>query len=282
MMASRVGRIGRVGRAAGPSPAAAPATRRGGVSGSGLRITDVLIALIDRPEVGVSELSRRFGWSKSAAHRALATLATHGFVALDPESRRYRLGPTALRLGLAALARADLHRLALPHLRRLRDQTGETATLTVLSGDERVYLDQVESGHPVRQIIEIGTRAPLYLGASSKALLAHLPAARREQVLAQAAGAARADGTPLDPAALRRELALIAARGFAISRGERVTGAASVAAPVFGHAGVLGSISIAGVTVRQSVADLETLGPLVRDTARALSRELGWHPAAAD
>ncbi len=64
-----------------------------------------------------------------------------------------------------------------------------------------------------------------------------------------------------------------------MSRGERVAGAASVAAPVFGHDdAVLGSISIAGVTVRQSVADLEALGPLVREAALALSRELGWHP----
>lgn len=261
---------------------AAPArpTLRSAVSGSGTRATEVLALLIDRPDVGVSEVSRTLGWSKSAAHRALATLAATGFVTLDPETRRYRLGPTALRLGLAALARADLHRLALPHLRRLRDRTGETATVTVLSDDERVYVDQVESGHPVRQIIEVGTRAPLYLGASSKAMLAHLPVERREHVLAGAIGASKADGSKLDTDVLRRDLDIIRSRGFAISRGERVAGAASVAAPVFGHdAGVLGSISIAGVTARQSAADLEALGPLVRDAALALSHELGWHPA---
>lgn len=266
--------------AAAPGPQSGP---RSAVSGSGMRATDVLIALIDRPEVGVSELSRIFGWSKSAAHRALATLAASGFVTLDPESRRYRLGPTALRLGLAALARADLHRLALPHLRRLRDRTGETATVTVLSDDERVYVDQVESGHPVRQIIEVGTRAPLYVGASSKAMLAHLPDERREHVLEQGAGAPKADGSQVNADALRRELEVIRSRGFAISRGERVAGAASVAAPVFGHdAAVLGSISIAGVTARQSAADLEALGPLVREAALALSHELGWHPPPED
>lgn len=248
--------------------------------GSASRAIDVLIALIDSPDVGVSELSRRYGWTKSATHRALATLAAAGFVVNDAERRRYRLGPTALRLGLAAVARAELHRLALPHLRALRDRTGETATVTVLNDDdERVYVDQVESGHPVRQIIEVGTRSPLYLGASSKAMLAHLPEARQERVLATARGSLRADGIPLDVAALREELAVIRARGFAVSRGERVAGAASVAAPVFGHeADVVGSVSIAGVTVRQSVADLEALGPLVRETALTISRELGWHP----
>lgn len=256
------------------------AARSARVAGSASRAIDVLIALIDSPDVGVSELSRRHGWTKSATHRALATLAAAGFVVNDAERRRYRLGPTALRLGLAAVARAELHRLALPHLRALRDRTGETATVTVLNDDERVYVDQVESGHPVRQIIEVGTRSPLYLGASSKAMLAYLPEARRERVLATAGGSTRANGTRLDVDALRDELDVIRARGFAVSRGERVAGAASVAAPVFGpEAEIVGSISIAGVTVRQSVADLEALGPLVRETALTISRELGWHPA---
>ena len=258
------------------------ATARSGslAAGSASRAIAILVALIDSPDVGVSELSREFGWTKSATHRALAALAAAGFVAIDPEHRRYRLGPTALRLGLAALARAELHRLALPHLRALRDRTGETATATVLSGDDRVYVDQIESGHPVRQIIEVGSRAPLYLGASSKAMLAFLSEARREQVLEQASGARKADGSRVDADVLRRELDVIRSCGYAISRGERVAGAASVAAPVFGHdSDVVGSISVAGVTVRQSVTDLEGLGPLVRETALALSRELGWHAA---
>ena len=261
------------------SDGSGPAPRSVGVAGSASRAIDVLTALIDSPDVGVSELSRRYGWTKSATHRALTTLAAAGFVVNDTWRHRYRLGPTALRLGLAAVARAELHRLALPHLRALRDRTGETATVTVLTDDERVYIDQVESGHTVRQIIEVGTRSPLYLGASSKAMLAYLPDAHQERVLATAAGSRRADGSALDVDALRDELRVIRARGFAVSCGERVAGAASVAAPVFGHeAEVVGSISIAGVTVRQSVADLEAMGPLVRETALTISRELGWHP----
>lgn len=257
------------------------ADRRRAESSTVARATQVLTALIDAPDVGVSELSRRFGWPKSVTHRVLTTLTSAGFLIREPERHRYRLGPTVLRLGFAALARADLHRLSLPHLRTLRDRTGETATVTVLSDDERVYVDQVESSHPVRQIIEAGTRAPLYLGASSKAILAHLPPDRQAQILELAAQATRADGTPLDVAALAAELPTIRGRGFAVSRGERIAGAASVAAPIFGHRGnVIGSISVAGVTVRLSTVDLEAIGPLVRSTAEALSRELGWHSGA--
>ena len=62
----------------------------------------------------------------------------------------------------------------MPHLRALRDHTGETATLTLLSSDSRLYVEVVESRHRVRQTIEVGSHAPLYAGGSSKAILAFL------------------------------------------------------------------------------------------------------------
>ncbi len=243
------------------------------------RAADVLIALTDRPDVGVTELSRRFGWSKSVAHRVLTTLTESGLLTLDPATHRYALGPAGLRLGLAALARADVHRLAVPHLHALRKRTGETATLTLLSGDTRLYVDQVESTHAVRQSIQVGSRAPLYVGGSSKAILAFLPPHHRERILASAAGASRADGSPIDVAALRAELEVIRSIGYAISQAERLVGATSVAAPIFDAKGqVVGSMSVAGVTVRQDRQALELLGPIVRAEASALSRELGWAP----
>lgn len=247
-------------------------------SSSARRVVDILEAFLDgRPDLGVSELSRELGWPKSVVHRILATLVEAGFVSADPASRRYRLGPKALRLGLSALAQVDVRRLALPHLWALRERTGETATLSILSGVERLYVEQVESAHPVRQTIEVGGHAPLYLGASGKAILAFLPAEQRAAVLARAKGARRADGAPLDLDQLRAELETIRQRGYAVSRSERIAGATSVAAPVFDHAGaVIGSMSAAGVTVRQDLAALEALGPLVRAAAAALSAELGW------
>lgn len=246
------------------------------------RAADVLLALTDLPEVGVSELSRQLGWPKSVAHRILTTLAQSGLVAVDASTHRYRLGPAALRLGLAAIARADVHRLAIPHLRALRDHTGETATLTLLSGDSRLYVEVVESRHLVRQTIEVGSHAPLYVGGSSKAILAFLPPAEQERVLASARGAKRADGTPLDIDKLRKELVTIRRRGYAVSLGERIAGATSVAAPIFDGRGlVIGSMSAAGVTVRQVRSNLEALGPVVRAEAHALSAQLGWQESPA-
>ena len=265
-----------------PAPSSGRDTEGQATTSSAVRrAADVLAALTDQSDVGVSELSRRFGWPKSVTHRVLNTLADAGLLAPDPLTRRYHLGPAALRLGLAALARSDVHRLALPHLRALRERTGETATLTFLSGETRLYVDQVESRHPVRQSIKLGSHAPLYVGANSKAMLAFLPANHQERVLASAVGATRADGSPVDVQVLRAELETIRSLGYAISQSERIAGATSVAAPILdAKAEVVGSISVAGVTVRQDRAALDAIGPIVRAEARALSAELGWTPTA--
>jgi DNA-binding IclR family transcriptional regulator len=108
-------------------------------------------------------------------------------------------------------------------------------------------------------------------------MLAFLDEGRQREVMAAARNAKRADGAPVDPTALSTELTLIRKRGFATSRGERVPGAASVAAPILGRRGeVIGCMSVAGVTIRQDEAALESLGPIVLAEATALSRELGW------
>ncbi len=186
---------------------------------------------------------------------------------------------TLLELGLAALGQTNVRERAHPHLRALAQETGETATLSLLVGDHRVYADQVESSHPVRQLIQIGATAPLHFGASGKAMLAFLPQGTAAAILHKVADhtATRADGKPLDLRALEQSLEAIRRLGYATSQSERILGAASAAAPVFDHRGhVIASISVAGVTVRHGAPELGRFGELVRESAARLSAELGW------
>jgi len=144
--------------------------------GGARRVVAVLEAFLDGvPDLGVTELSRRLDCSKSVVHRILAALTERGFVVADPATHRYRLGPNARRLGDVASEHQDLGAQALPHLRRIRERTGETATFSARRGAVRVYVEQVESRHVVRQTVRLGEEAPLHLGASGKAILAFLP-----------------------------------------------------------------------------------------------------------
>lgn len=227
------------------------------------RVTDVLDAFAGAGgDLGVTEIARDIRCSKSVVHRILVALVEAGYVAADPVSRRYRLGARALGLARAGSADDELRRRALPHLHAIRERTGETATLSVLRGQTRVYAEQLEGRHAVRQTVEVGAEAPLHLGASGKAILAFLPDGPRP---------AGARGAALEP-----DLERVRKRGYAVSHGERIAGAASVAAPVFDRDGVVGSISAAGVLARSDARTTARYAQVVLAEARALSRELGW------
>jgi IclR family transcriptional regulator, acetate operon repressor len=261
----------------------------GGTEAAG-RVADVLLLFVGGPaSLGVSEIARELGLSKAVVHRILQSLAARQVVELDTATRGYRLGRAAVALGARALRDHDMRSSARPVLRRLRDATGETTTLSELMGDSRVYLDQFESPQEIKMTVELGMPHALHAGGSGKAILAFLPADVREDLLSRPLR--RLTGrTVVDPEALRAELDLVRERGYAVSFGERRHGAGSVAAPVFGVDGeAVGSISVCGPVDRFDEAAVAAYVPQVLAAAAEVSRSLGWagarrrpdHPAGS-
>ncbi|HEX3788558.1 MAG TPA: IclR family transcriptional regulator [Pseudonocardiaceae bacterium] len=249
-----------------------------------VRVADVLLLFTDGPStIGVSRIARELNLSKAVVYRILQSLATRGMVTLDPFSHEYRLGAAAAALGARALRDSDLRSAALQVLRRLRDDIGETATLTAPVPGGRVYLDQVEGVHEIKMTVELGRRFPLHAGSSGKCMLAFLPIEQREDVLTGDL-LRLTEHTVVDTAALRAELATIRDRGYAASGGERQADAGSVAAPIFGMAGmVIGAISVCGPRYRVTAEFVERIAPKVNAAAGEISRRMGWagDPAAA-
>ena len=243
--------------------------RRGKPPSAAGRVTEVLDAFAAaRSDLGVSEIARTMACSKSVVHRILVALVAADYIVADPVSHRYRFGPKVALLASAGSGGDDLRRRALPHLEVVRERTGETATLSLLRGPVRLYAEQLESRQAVRQTVVVGAEAPLHLGASGKAILAHLPEDRWP-------AAARGQ-------ALRAELERVRRRGYAVSQAERIPGAASVAAPIFDRTGaVVGSLSAAGVLARSDARTAARYGAVVLAEARALSHELGWRGRGA-
>jgi DNA-binding IclR family transcriptional regulator len=182
-------------------------------------------------------------------------------------SSNYVLGPAAIGLGSRALGQVDVRRLAAPVLRKLRDDTNETATLSLLAGHSRIYVDQYESPQEVKMVVEIGPRFPLHSGASSRSILAFLG----DQFVVEAIEQLAAEVPDLDEAAYRERLAAVRLEGFAVSLNERKTGAASIAAPFFDSAGnVLGSVSSSGPVARYGQTQSEHIQQVV-DAAAAIT-----------
>lgn len=237
------------------------------------------------PELGVSELARTVGLTRSTSHRYAATLARLGYLQQDPRTRKYRLGPRVLDLGFAAISSMEIRQISAPHLRQLSDETGHTVSLAVLDGLDILYIDRCRahrSGQEVDLNLHAGSRLPAYCTSMGKVLLAHLPVCERAKLLDRIDFAERGPNTIVERRALVAELERVRARGLAVNNEELAYGLRSIAAPVRGHDGaVVAAINIADHGTASSVDELVArLGPALRRTAGEISAGLGYRPLA--
>jgi DNA-binding IclR family transcriptional regulator len=236
------------------------------------RVADVLLLFGQSDEpLGVSRIARSLSLSKAVVHRILQSLTSRSLLQLVQDDSTYVLGPAATLLGIKAWSHMDLRTLASPILRKLRDETQETTTLSVLIGHQRIYLDQFESPQEVKMVVELGSRFPLYWGASSRSILAFMS----PRFIADAVLHLTTAGPDFDADAYVRELETVRRKGFALSLNERNTGAAAIAAPLFDvSGGVMGSISSSGPLTRYGLQDHEDHARLVVEAAGAITARL--------
>jgi IclR family transcriptional regulator, pca regulon regulatory protein len=240
-----------------------------------------------RPLLGVSDLSREVGLSRSTTHRYVATLAALGYLEQDATTRKYRLGPRVLDLGFSAINSMELRHVAAPHLARLSDETGQTVNMAVLDGAEIVYVERCRSPRAAASEVDldlhVGSRLPAYCTSMGKVLLAFLPFARLDAVLAAVTLSPRGPNTITDRAALVRELARVRARGIAVNNEELAYGLRSLAAPVRSQTGDV--VAAINIPVHRSPGSLDELiaslsGPLER-TAAEISARIGFGRSAS-
>ncbi|MCP2168438.1 IclR family transcriptional regulator [Goodfellowiella coeruleoviolacea] len=232
------------------------------------RVAQVLLAFAgDERWLGVSELARRLGLGKAVVHRILQTLVETDLLAHDQTTRRYRLGPGALRLGRNAIRDSELRAAGMPVISRLAALTGETTTLSARIGHSRCYIGQIESLQPIRVTIALGESVPLTIGASGLAILAFLSEADIDLALRTPIQPVT-DRTVVDPVVIRERLAGIRKRGWSTTESERVPMSSSVAAPIFDALGEpVGALSVGSVASRVDQARLAELGTLVSEAA---------------
>jgi len=209
-------------------------------------------------------------------HRILVVLDRLGYVARDPLTREYRLGPAATDLGRRSLALVDLRKRSLAVLRWVADTAAETALLSVVS-DAAGYgyvAARVDRPDPLGLSLDVGRPMPLHAGASFKVLLAHLDDERME-ALVTGRLERRCSGTITEPDRLRRHLADVRARGWAYSCEETDRGAWGLAVPVLdGGDGLVCGLGVAGPTARLRRDRLPPVLAVLRRAARRIGENL--------
>lgn len=217
------------------------------------RAIDILMTLVAGPKT-LTDVCRATELPKGTAFRLLHSLSDRGLVIKDPgRDHLYMLGPNLLRFAQGVtLGLGSIGTLAAPVLEGVSEQTQETVTLHVRIGVERVCIFVIPSPSALRYTASPGSKAPLHVGAAGMTLIAFLGEEEIERVLSSLPQPLETltDGTVTEMGTLRRRLTDVRRRGYAISAGERVPGAAAVSVPLRAHGELVAALSILGPASR--------------------------------
>jgi IclR family transcriptional regulator, pca regulon regulatory protein len=238
----------------------------------------------DAPEMTLSEMAGRAKLTRAAARRFLLTLTDLGYVRSD--GRRFALSPRVLELGYAYLSSLSLPEIAEPHLERLVAEVRESSSVSVLDGDDIVYVARVPTSRIMRVAINVGTRFPAHATSMGRVQLAALSDGELDAYLARADLRALTSHTLTEPDALRAELARIRAQGWALVDQELEEGLRSVAAPIRDRTGrVVAAVNVSAHASRASRDTVrKVLLPPLLATAQHIEADLraaGPTPLAA-
>lgn len=233
----------------------------------------------DHPQLTLSEVARRTGLTRAAARRFLLTLVELGYMHTD--GRLFSLRARILELGYAYLSSLSLPEVARRHMEALVAQVRESCSMSVLDGDEVVYVARVPTKRIMTVGISVGTRFPAYATSMGRVLLAAQPADWLGDYLATAELRPLTRRTVTDPAKLRTVLARVAAQGYAIVDQELEEGLRSLAAPIHGGNGsVVAAVNVSAHATRGSfeVIRRDLLPPLLA-AARRIEEDLRAGPS---
>lgn len=190
--------------------------------------------------------------------------------------RRFSLGLRIVGLANSILEDFDIRKIARPQLDRLGAETKETVHLGVMDGSEMVYLDKVESIHPVRMYSRIGARAPLHCTGVGKVLLAYTAVEEWPELDLRR----YTDRTIVDRDDLIAAGADIRRRGWGWDEEEHERGVRCIAAPVFGpDRRAMAAVSVSVPTSRLSTRQLRSHVDLLLDVTGRISAAVGGNPA---
>ncbi len=227
-------------------------------------------------KLSLNEMVHLSGIPKTSAHRMIGSLEDMGLLSKDEEGK-YTLGMLFLEFGQLVADRLDIRQIAYPIMQALRDEIGEAVNLTMKDNWEAIYVEKLDTMHPVRLFTKVGRRSPLYAGACSRIILAYLTEKEQEEYLIKTELQPYGIGTITDKEKLRLVLQQSRLDGYTVSHSELENHTSSVAAPIFDYTGqVIGGISMAGPDVRFQKGQLPILIDKVKSAAAEISQKLGF------
>lgn len=224
----------------------------------------------------LTDLADRSAMAPSTVHRLLTSLAQHGMVAHDGETGAWTIGVKAFEIGTAYLRFRKLGTISRPFLKRLMEESGETANIAIEEDGDVVFISQAESHAPMRAFFRPGRRGPIHASGIGKAILSTWADSQIETLLTGRSLQHFTDKTRDTLPKLLTDMAEIRSRGWSIDDEEHTLGMRCVAAPIFDEYGeAVAGISVSGPAVRLPDEKVAALGPVVRAAAGELTKAMG-------
>jgi len=243
------------------------------------RVLLVLETLARTPQgLTLMELAGDLKIPKAGAFRIITTLLHHNYIQRNDTTGKITLSRKIMALGNSTICQYNMIEEALPFMRSLRDETGETVQLNTHIGPEGVVLEQVPSIHEIRIVVDPGTRFGLHCSAPGKAILAFLPDKEREQIISEMSFPRRSPTTITDRKEFYRELEQVRKTGYGTDRAEGiVVGLHCISSPVFDrNIYPVGALTVTAPAARMPLKAFPKVAASVMKHASQLSFKLGY------
>jgi DNA-binding IclR family transcriptional regulator len=254
----------------------------------GRRITDsaagralAILELVAKGEepLAAADLAPKLGLPKATVHRLAVLLEHLGFLQREPGTKRFIVGSKLEAVALDTLIHSSRRGERHAILQALVDEVGETCNVTVLDGNEVVYIDRVESHWPLRTHFQPGSRVPLHCGASGKVFLSLMPARKRRHLLTAAPLKRFTEKTVVDPKTIEEKLKRVRSTQVGLDVEEFLPGLIGLAVPVFDPSGrVCATVSMHAPTARLDVQQVLACVPALKRAAVAIGQTLDRSP----
>jgi IclR family transcriptional regulator, KDG regulon repressor len=230
-----------------------------------------------KPEWGISEISKELNLYKSCIHNTLYTLLNRGFLVQNPNNDKYRLSIKFFELGSIVFGDIDLRKIAHPYLEEISREFNETVHMGILSDGEVISVEQEKSNQSLQNQIFIGKRAPLHCTGVGKAILAFLSQEEIEKIIQDKGLKGFTENTIVDFNRLQDELAEIRKKGYAIDNMEHELGVRCIAAPIRDYQGkVIASLSVSGPAFRIKDERIPLIKDKVIKCCNKISQKMGY------
>ena len=250
--------------------------RDGGVQSVDRALSIIEVLAEDDEGYRLTDLAVRTGLSPSTVHRLLTTLEKRRFVQFDRTCSKWHIGAQSFAVGATFTRRRNFVAQAMPYLRKLRDQTRETANLAVVDDQSIMVLTRIESREIMRSLTKVGGRVAMVASGVGKAVLATYSDEDVNAIIRRQGLPRLTEKSIVRPSALFSALETVRRQGYAVDDEEARMGLRCVAAVVFNDCSEpLAAISVSGMTSRITDERLPALGQAVREVAAELTAAIG-------